>query len=72
MTVRFLAALYSKEDSSYSFLLEAESTPNHTEAGRIRLIEKSNDLIGNRTRELPACASINYATSCPSKSMYTV
>jgi hypothetical protein len=27
----------------------------HSAAGRIRSIEKSNDLIGNRTRELPAC-----------------
>jgi hypothetical protein len=28
---------------------------------------KSNDLIGNRTRDLPACnsASTNYATACP-------
>jgi hypothetical protein len=28
---------------------------DHSAAGRIRLIEKSNDLIGNRTRDLPAC-----------------
>jgi hypothetical protein len=27
-------------------------------------LKKLNDLIGNRTRELPAC-SINYATACP-------
>jgi hypothetical protein len=34
-------------------------------AGRIRSNEKSNDLIGNRTRSLPACScvSTNYAAS---------
>jgi hypothetical protein len=39
-------------------------------AGRIRTTEKSNDLIGNRTRDLPACsngASTNYFTGCPPK-----
>jgi hypothetical protein len=30
----------------------------HSEAGRIRLIEKSNDLIGNRTCDLPACSLV--------------
>jgi hypothetical protein len=33
----------------YSFMLEAESPQGHSAAGRIRQIEKSNDLIGNRT-----------------------
>jgi hypothetical protein len=35
--------------------------------GRIRSIEKSSDLIGNRIRDLPACTSTstNYATACP-------
>jgi hypothetical protein len=33
-----------QEDSWYSFLLEAESTPSHSAAGRIRSIEKSNDI----------------------------
>jgi hypothetical protein len=42
-------------------------TQGHTAAGRIRLIEKSNHLNGNRTRELTAynSASTNYATACP-------
>jgi hypothetical protein len=39
------AALYSQEDPWYSFLLEAESWR------RIRSIEKSNDLVVNRTRD---------------------
>jgi hypothetical protein len=37
------AALYTQENSWYSFLLEVESTPGHIAAGRIRSIEKSND-----------------------------
>jgi hypothetical protein len=41
------AAFYSQEDSWYSFLLEAEPTQDHSAAGRIRSIEKYNDLIGN-------------------------
>jgi hypothetical protein len=53
-----LSALYLQEDSWYSFLLEAESTQGHGTAWRIRSIEKSNDLIGIRTRDLPACSMV--------------
>jgi hypothetical protein len=45
-----------------SFLLEAESTPPraiHSAVGRIRSLEKSKDLIGKRTRDLPACSIVN-------------
>jgi hypothetical protein len=35
-----LSAFTPQEDSWYTFLLEAESTPGHSAAGRIRLIEK--------------------------------
>jgi hypothetical protein len=59
------AALYPHEDSRYSFLLEAESTPGHSAAGEIRSIEKSNDLIGNRTRDLPACGIVPQPTTLP-------
>jgi hypothetical protein len=31
---------------------------NHSAAGRIRSIEKSNDLIWSRTRDLPACSIV--------------
>jgi hypothetical protein len=41
---------YPHEDSWYSFMLEAESTPGHSAAGMIRSIEKSNDLIRNRVK----------------------
>jgi hypothetical protein len=52
-------AIYLQEYSWYSFLLEAESTPGpHSAPGRIRPIEKSNNLVGNRTSNLPACSII--------------
>jgi hypothetical protein len=54
-----------QEDSWYSFLLEAESTQGHSAAGRIRSIDKSNDLIENRTRYLPACISVPEPTTLP-------
>jgi hypothetical protein len=34
-------------------------------AGRIRSIEKSNDLIGNRTRDLPAFSIVPQQTTLP-------
>jgi hypothetical protein len=42
--------------------LEAES---NNAAGRIRSDEKSNDLIGNRTHDLPACSTVPQATTLP-------
>jgi hypothetical protein len=59
------APLYPQEDSWYSFLLEAESNPGPYCAGRFRLIEKSNDLIGNRTRDLRACRLVPQPTTLP-------
>jgi hypothetical protein len=57
--------LYPQEDSWYSFLLEAESIQGHSAAGRIRSIEKSNDLIGNQTHDLPACSIVPQPTTLP-------
>jgi hypothetical protein len=34
-------------------------------AGRVRAIEKSNDLIRNRTRDLPACGMVPQPTMLP-------
>jgi hypothetical protein len=48
----------SQEDSWYSFLLEAGRPQGHSAAVKIRSIEKSGDLIGIRTRDLPACSSV--------------
>jgi hypothetical protein len=56
--------LYPQEDSWYSFLLEAESTPG-PRCGWIRSIEKSNDHIGNRTRDLPVCSIVPQPTTLP-------
>jgi hypothetical protein len=38
---------------------------DHSAAGRIRPTEKSNDLIGNRTRDLPACSIVPQPTTLP-------
>jgi hypothetical protein len=46
-----------QEDSWYLFPLEATSTPG-PECDWIRYIEKFNDLIGNRTRDYPACSIV--------------
>jgi hypothetical protein len=37
----------------------------HSAVGRIRSIEKSNDLIGNQTRDLPACSVLPQPTALP-------
>jgi hypothetical protein len=37
----------------------------HSTAGKIRLIEKSNELIENRTRDLPACSIVPQPTAPP-------
>jgi hypothetical protein len=34
-------------------------------AGRIRSIEKSGDLIGNRTRDFPVCSIVPQPTTLP-------
>jgi hypothetical protein len=65
MAVRLLAlragrTFTPQEDSWYSFLLEAESTQGYTAAGSVRLIEKSNDLVVNRNRDLSACSIVKF------------
>jgi hypothetical protein len=54
-----------QEDSWYSFLLEAESTPGHSAAVRIRSIKKSSDLIKKRTHNLPAYSIVSQQTTLP-------
>jgi hypothetical protein len=60
-----------QEDPWYSFLLEAESTPGHSAAGRIRSTEKANDLTGNRTRDLPVCSIVPQLSTLPRAPLYT-
>jgi hypothetical protein len=55
-----------QEDSRYSFLLEAESTPGPYSAGRIRSI-----LIGTWTHDLPACSQcLNQLRCCVPQQYY--
>jgi hypothetical protein len=41
-------------------------------AGRIRSIEKSNDFIGNLTRDLPACSVVLQPTTLPRAPVFFV
>jgi hypothetical protein len=47
------------------FYYRQSRTRGHSVAGRIRSIEKSNDLIGNRIRDLPACSIVPQPTTLP-------
>jgi hypothetical protein len=52
-----------REEFWYSFLSEAESTLGHSADGRIRSIEKSNNFVRIRTRDLPACRIVPQPTT---------
>jgi len=47
------------------FLLETESTQGHSLTGMIISVKNSNDNIGNRARELPACSAVLQPTASP-------
>jgi hypothetical protein len=51
-----------QEDSWYSFLLEAESTPGPVRQEGLGQLKKSNDLIRISTRDLPACSIVPQPT----------
>jgi hypothetical protein len=54
------------EGSPGTHFCERLSRPQgHDAAGRIRSNEKSNDLLGNRTRDLPACSIVHQPTTLP-------
>jgi hypothetical protein len=56
--------LFLPEDSWYSFLLEAESTPGTVQLeGLDKLKRKISDLIGNRTCNRPACGMVPQPTA---------
>jgi hypothetical protein len=44
----------------------------HSASGRIRSTEKSNYLIGNQTRDLPACSIVPQPTTLPRVKVYIV
>ena len=47
--------LPSRKYSRYSFPFRLSQPHGHSAAGRIMSMKNSNDTIGNRTRDLPAC-----------------
>jgi hypothetical protein len=47
------------------FCYRLSQPQGHSAAGRVRSIEKSNDLIGNGTRDLPACRIVPQPTTLP-------
>ena len=59
------ATFTPRKHSWYSLLLETESTPGHSAAGRIMSMKYSNDTIGNRTCDLPACSAVPQPTAPP-------
>ena len=60
-------ALPPRKYSWYSFLLEAESTPGPSAAGRIMSMKNSSDTIGKWTRNLPTCSAVPQPTEPPVK-----
>jgi predicted RNA binding protein YcfA (HicA-like mRNA interferase family) len=48
-----------------NFCLRPSRPQGHSAAGRIRSIEKSNDVIRNRTRDLPACSTVPQPNMLP-------
>ena len=57
--------LSPRKYSLYSFLLEAESIPDHTAAGRIKSMKNPNDHIETQTHDLPACRTVPQPTAPP-------
>jgi hypothetical protein len=54
---RRLAALYLKKILSTHYSYKLSRPQGHSTAGRIRQIEKSSSLIGNRNNDLQACST---------------
>ena len=61
-----IGRLYPRKHSWYSFLLEVELIPGPY-CGRKYYVDekKSNDTIGDRTRDLPACSAVPQPTAPP-------
>jgi hypothetical protein len=58
-----LAALYPQQDPGTHFCYRLGQTQGYNAAGRIRSTGKCNDLIGNLTRDLPACGIVPQPTT---------
>jgi hypothetical protein len=63
------AALYPQEDSWYLFLLEIGSIPGLEGLGQLK---KFSDLIGNRTRDFPACSIVPQPNTLPHAEVLSV
>jgi hypothetical protein len=48
---------------STHFCSRLSRSQGHSTAGRIRSVEKSNDPIGNRSRDIPACSEVPQSTT---------
>ena len=59
------AAFTSQEIPWYSFLFEAESTRVQSATRRIMSMKNSNDIIGNRSRDIPVCSAVPQLTAPP-------
>ena len=53
------------------FCYRLSQPQSHSAAGRIMSMKKSNDTIGNRTRDLPACSAVSQPTAPPRAPLYT-
>jgi hypothetical protein len=56
--MRFKINLYRRKIPGTHFHQRLSRPQGHSAAGRIRSIEKSNDLIGIRTRDFPDCSIV--------------
>jgi hypothetical protein len=50
---------------AFHFCWRLSRPQGHSAAGRAKLIERSSDLIGNQTRDLPACSIVCQPTTLP-------
>jgi hypothetical protein len=62
MAVNLSASRVTRKIPSTHFCQRMSRPQGHGAAGRIRSIEKPNDLIGNLTRDLPACSIVPQPT----------
>jgi hypothetical protein len=54
----------SRDIPGSHFCWRLSRSQDHSAAGKIMSIKNSNDTIGNRTRDLPACSAVPQPTAC--------
>jgi hypothetical protein len=63
---RLIKLVFISEDRQrHSQSPKSSNFQGHSAAGRIRSVEKSNDLIGIWTRDFPACSIVPLPTTLP-------